>query len=198
MGCRKLLGHAQGGFVLKTPRARGAAPGFTLIELMIAIAIVAILLVLGVPTLRGVIENTRIRTAAESWNYGITLARNNAVRLNTTVEFLVDNTGWQVRRLDPVANAFVVLHRGSGKEGAANLNITIAPEGADRIAFNSLGRALAASLSDGSAPITGIDFESAVPSGLSGYRPLRIQVLAGGMTRVCDPHVANTDPRTCL
>ena len=74
---------------------------------MIAIAIVAILLVLGVPTLRGVIENTRIRTAAESWNYGITLARNKAVRLNTPVEFLVDGTGWQVRRRDPLdANAF--------------------------------------------------------------------------------------------
>jgi len=185
--------------VLKTPRARGAAPGFTLIELMIAIAILSMLVVLGVPTLRGVIENTRIRTATESLNYGITLARNNAVRLNTTVEFLVDNTGWQVRRPDPVvANAFVVLHQGSGKEGPASLTITIAPDGADRIAFNSLGRTLAASLSDGSAPITDIDVESATPSGISGYRPLRIQVLAGGLTRVCDPAVANTDPRACL
>ena len=67
----QLLGRAQGGFVLKT-----GLRGFTLVELMVTIAIVGLLLVLGVPTMRGVIENGRIRTAAESWQYGLTLARN--------------------------------------------------------------------------------------------------------------------------
>jgi type IV fimbrial biogenesis protein FimT len=199
VGVRQLLDHAQGGDVLIATPSRHSAAGFTLIELMIAIAIVSMLLVLGVPTLRGVIENTRIRTVAESWNYGISLARNNAVRLNVPVEFLVDNTGWQVRRRDPAnAGAFIVLHRGSGKEGTANLTITLDPADADRVTFNQLGRIVAASMSDNSVPFTTIDFESENPSGTSGYRPLRIQLLAGGLTRLCDPSVDNTDPRVCL
>ena len=173
--------------------------GFTLVEVMVALTIVAILLVVGVPTMRGVIENTRIRTVTESWNYGLQLARNEAVRLNTQVEFVANAAGWQVRRRDPAnANAFVVLHQASGKESTTDLIVTMEPEVADRVTFNSLGRMAAGSLSDGSAPFSQIDVESERPSGISGYRPLRIQVLAGGMTRVCDPAADASDPRACL
>jgi type IV fimbrial biogenesis protein FimT len=173
--------------------------GFTLIEMMIAVTIAAILLVVGVPTMRGVIENTRIRTVTESLNYGLSLARNEAVRLNTEVEFVTAPTGWQVQRRDPVnAGAFIVLHQASGKEATTDLLVTPEPADADRITFNSLGRMVNASLSDGSAPFSQIDVESERPSGISGYRPLRIQILAGGMTRVCDPAVTTSDPRTCL
>jgi type IV fimbrial biogenesis protein FimT len=185
--------------VLKPGPPRDNAGGFTLVEVMVAVTIAAILLVVGVPTMRGVIENTRIRTVAESWNYGLQLARNEAVRLNTQVEFLADPTGWQVRRRDPAAaNAFIVLHQASGKESTTDLFVTPEPADADRITFNSLGRMENASMSDGSAPFSLIDVESERPSGISGYRPLRIQILAGGMTRVCDPAVSASDPRACL
>lgn len=178
---------------------RLAVGGFTIVEMMIAVAIAAILLVVGVPTMRGVIENTRIRTVTESLNYGMSLARNEAVRLNTDVEFVTDATGWQVQRRDPAnAGAFIVLHQASGKESTTDLIVTPEPADADRITFNSFGRMANASMSDGSAPFSQVDVESERPSGISGYRPLRIQILAGGMTRVCDPAVANTDPRACL
>ncbi len=173
--------------------------GFTLVEMMIAVTIAAILLVVGVPTMRGVIENTRIRTVAESWNYGLSLARNEAVRLNTEVEFVASVDGWQIQQRDRAnAGAFIVLHQASGKESTTDLFVTPEPADADRITFNSLGRMVNASMSDGSAPFSQIDVESERPSGISGYRPLRIQVLAGGMTRVCDPAVTASDPRACL
>jgi type IV fimbrial biogenesis protein FimT len=180
--------------VLRAAQARGAAAGFTLIELMLVITISAILLMLGVPALRGVVENTRIRAVSESLKYGLDVARNEAVRLNTQVEFVSSATGWQVRR---VADASV-LRSGTGKEGRQQVALTFTPVGADRVTFDSFGRTVGANPSDGSVPLTRIDIASAKPPGVSGYRPMRVQVLAGGVSRLCDPAVGATDPRACL
>ena len=75
--------------------------------------------------------------------------------------------------------------------------MTIQPDDADRVTFDSLGRVVAPN-SDGSDPITQVDFESTHPPEVNGYHPLRIQMLAGGMSRLCDPAVGATDPRACL
>jgi len=180
--------------VLKPCRARGLAPGFTLIEMMIVLTVTGILLVLGVPALRGVIENTRIRANSESIKYGIDLARNDAVRLNTQVEFASTATGWEVRR---VATG-EVLHAGTGREGSDLVTLTITPNGADRVTFDAFGHTVAANPSDGSVPLTDVDVESVTPPTASGYRPMRVQVLPGGVSRLCDPAVDATDPRACL
>jgi type IV fimbrial biogenesis protein FimT len=180
--------------VLKAMRARGAAPGFTLIEMMIAITITSILLVVGVPAMRGVVENTRIRAVSESLKYGLDLARNDAVRLNTQVEFVSSPTGWEVRRVSDAS----VLHQGNGKESPAEVTLTITPDDADRVTFDAFGRNIALNPSDGSAPLTQIDIESTNPPTVGGYRPMRVQVLGGGVTRLCDPAVDATDPRVCL
>lgn len=175
--------------------------GFTLVELMVTVAIVGLLLVLGVPTMRGVIENSRIRTAAESWQYGLTLARNEAVRRNARIQFVTSADGWVVSLMDNT-----VLHSGSGQEGAANLAVTITlvdgtvltPNNATRVTYNAFGRVLDPN-PDLSPPIDVVDIESPNPSNLSSYRPLRLQLLAGGLSRLCDPTlVANTDPRACI
>ena len=193
MGLRQLLDQAQGGFVLKPMRTRGAAPGFTLIEMMMVIAVTGILLVLGVPALRGVVENTRIRAVSESLKYGLDLARNEAVRLNTQVEFVSSATGWEVRRVIDAS----VLHQATGSQNPSEVTLTITPGGADRVTFDSFGRSLGVN-PDGSAPLTEVDIESTHPPGVSGYRPMRVQVLGGGVTRLCDPAVDETDPRVCL
>ena len=75
--------------MLTPARTRLHERGFTLIEMMIAVTVTGILLVLAVPALRGVMENTRIRANAESLKYGMDLARQEAVRRNTQVEFAV-------------------------------------------------------------------------------------------------------------
>jgi len=167
--------------------------GFTLVELMITIAVIALLLVLGVPTMRGVIENGRIRTAGESLKYGLMLARAEAVRLNAQVELVTGADGWQVRR---VSNA-AVLHQASGEQGATGLDITILPDDADRVTFDAFGRVVDPN-PDGSEPITQVDIASENPPTASGYRPLRLQVLAGGASRLCDPALPTTDSRACL
>ena len=162
---------------------------------MITVAVIALLLVAGVPTMRGVIENGRIRAAGESWKYALTLARNEAVRRNAAVEFVTGAAGWQVRNVADGA----VLHQGADIEGVANLDVTFTPAGSDTVTFDGFGRILDPN-PDGSEPIAQVDIASANPPNLAAgnYHPLRLQVLAGGMTRLCDPAVGATDPRACL
>ncbi len=170
------------------------ARGFTIIELMVTIAVFALLLAAGVPALRTFVENGRIRAAGESLKYGVGLARNEAVRLNTQVEFVATVTGWEVRRIVDGT----VLHQGSGKEGMSGLTLAVEPADADRVTFDAFGRALEPNTSDGSEPLTQVDIASTVPPSAVGYRPLRLQLLAGGMSRLCDPHADADDPMACL
>lgn len=170
-----------------------AARGFTLIEFMTTIAVLGVLLVAGVPAMRGLIENGRIRAAGESLKYGLTLARTEAVRRNTQVSLVTDAAGWQVRTV--VGDE--VLHQAAGSEGPGRLALAISPEGADRVTFDGFGRVLDPNPDD-SEPIDEIDIESASPPGVSGYRPLRVQMLRGGTARLCDPAAEADDPRVCL
>jgi type IV fimbrial biogenesis protein FimT len=63
----------------------------SMIELMVGIAIVAILFMLAAPSFSNWIQNTQIRTAAEAIQSGLMLARGEAVSRNTTVRFQLTN-----------------------------------------------------------------------------------------------------------
>ena len=65
--------------------------GFSLIELVIEIAILGILLGVGLPTLVTYSRNIKVRTVAESFLAGMQLARGEAVRLNNNVELILTN-----------------------------------------------------------------------------------------------------------
>lgn len=64
-----------------------ASGGFTLVELMIGLTIVAMILAIGVPSFGVWIQNSRIRNAADAIISGASLARGEAVRRNTAVQF---------------------------------------------------------------------------------------------------------------
>jgi hypothetical protein len=69
---------------------------------------------------------------------------------------------------------------------------------ADRVTYNSFGTIVDPN-PDASPPIQLVNIASSnPPTADDRYHPLRLQVLGGGMTRLCDPAVASTDSRACL
>lgn len=66
---------------------RNLLRGFSLIELLITVAIAGILLAIGASGFRIWIANMRIRTVAESIQNGLQLARGEAVRRNALIRF---------------------------------------------------------------------------------------------------------------
>ncbi|GAA3951006.1 GspH/FimT family pseudopilin [Allohahella marinimesophila] len=79
--------------------------GFTLLELMIVLAISAILLTVGVPSFQAMIKNNRITTATNSFVSQLNYARSEAIRLNWAVNLQrkggtprVWSNGWTIYR----------------------------------------------------------------------------------------------------
>lgn len=71
---------------------RPSQRGFSLVELVVAIAIVGVLLALAAPSYRAWTQNTKIRATTEAILNGIQLAKAEAVRRNTTLRFQLTST----------------------------------------------------------------------------------------------------------
>lgn len=69
--------------------------GFTLIELMVSLAITASLLLLGMPAYRGWVQGARIKSVAEGVHAGLQKARAEAIRRNApvTLRLVPDSAG---------------------------------------------------------------------------------------------------------
>jgi type IV fimbrial biogenesis protein FimT len=166
--------------------------GFTLIELMITIVILAILLFVALPNFAVWMQNTQIRTAGEAILNGMQLARAEAIRRNVNVELRMDvSSGWTAR----IAGTGEVVQSRLAAEGSGAALVTIAPAGAQTVTFNSFGSI--ATNADGTPTVTEIKIDSpAIPAADS--RELCVLVRAGGNVRLCDPQVPASDTRTCI
>jgi type IV fimbrial biogenesis protein FimT len=67
--------------------------GFTLIELMITLVLVAILATIGVPNFMNLIANNRLTTQANELVSSLNLARSEAIKRNTRVTVCRSDTG---------------------------------------------------------------------------------------------------------
>jgi type IV fimbrial biogenesis protein FimT len=182
-----LLADEEGRLVLTTKPKSG---GFTLIELMITIAIFSITLTFGVSSYRTWVMNTQIRNAAESFQNGILKTRAEAVKRNTSaVLTLGTGSSWQIS----VPGSGVIETRNSS-EGSKNVSVAVTPSGATSITFNSLG--MIAPNADTTATPTQLDFDSAVVTpGVA--RALRVTIGLGGIVRMCDPNLNGSNPQAC-
>jgi type IV fimbrial biogenesis protein FimT len=203
--------------------ARPSQAGVSLIELLIGLAIMALLIMIGLPNMAIWLQNSKIRTAGETTLAGLTLARTEAVRRNQIVRFqMVNNltsgcvistagTDWVVS-LDNATGACDatpgepapgdppprILQKRSGSEGTTNAVLAASTAGV--VHFNGLGRITSPG---GAANMTQVAISN--PAGGTcehvdggAMRCLRINISVGGDARMCDPAVTDaTDPRIC-
>jgi type IV fimbrial biogenesis protein FimT len=189
---------------------RAKPPGFTLIELMVGLAILALLLLLGVPSFTTFMRNSEIRSAAESTINGLRAASTEAANRNARVAFTLagsGDAGWTINLVkDPATMELEEppLQRFVSKEAGRTTKVTTTPGGKLQVTFNGLGRIENQGTAD---HLQQIDIASTVSG---DARPLRIIVddpsppTAGkprGL-RLCDPDPALSnltppDPRAC-
>ena len=72
--------------------------GFTLIELMVVISIMAVLLGIGVPSFKSFVAGQRVKTAAGDFSLALVFARSEAIKRNADVTVTAASsgaTGWR-------------------------------------------------------------------------------------------------------
>lgn len=65
--------------------------GFTIIELMITIAVIAVIAALALPSFKSILEERRLVGAAENLYASLQYARSEAIKRNSVMNFVVDN-----------------------------------------------------------------------------------------------------------
>lgn len=77
---------------MRLVNSRRLSAGFTLIELMVVVTVMAILMLKGAPALASYVTNSRIRETANIAVTTAVLARNEAIKRNTTVSVASDGS----------------------------------------------------------------------------------------------------------
>ena len=191
--------------------------GVTLIELIIGIAVLAILLALGIPAFTQALQNARLRATADSFTAGLQLARAEAIKRNGRVELLITNddpvatmvdaatasatgvtTGmnWIVRYINPTTGFHDFVEGKSSLEGAPASDTTVTVNATNTtITFNAFGATTlgAAATFQFENPPGGACVAASGP-----MRCLNIVVTPGGQIKMCDPSISTMgDTRKC-
>jgi type IV fimbrial biogenesis protein FimT len=155
--------------------------GFTVVELMITVAVLAVGASLAAPGAATMLANRKVQGAAQSILEGLHQARGEAMRRNTPVRFTLAGTGW------------TMVSPGSGdtlRSFASSdwSSLTITPTGGSAVTFLPTG------LLQTGAQLSQVT----VASPVDDSRTRRINIFGGGLIRMCDPAVtAADDPRRC-
>jgi type IV fimbrial biogenesis protein FimT len=177
--------------------------GFTLIELVVTIALLGLLLLAAAPSIMEWLRGSRIRNVAISMTTGLQQARMEAIRRNAPVRFTLvtdacaasaNGVAWVVSINEPGGDCSeaTIIERSRSAVGAGLVAVAAtAADGtqASGVTFNGFGQVASV------APIAAVAVDSAQAG---DYRDLRIVIASGGSVRLCDPAVTSaTDPRKC-
>lgn len=182
---------------------RKAQRGFTMLELMVTVIILAILVGIGMPQMAQWIQRMTVSSASELIQNGLRQAIGEAIRRNTEVDFiLTDGTpsvagvaslvakqggdNWAIRVVDTTAS-----NRYVNGSVTRELSDSVTYEGPAGVRFNGSGRVL--------------DLTGAVVGGKQVFRITRsgagvaycVFVTPGAAVKMCDPTRASGDPRAC-
>ena len=114
-------------------RTRNA--GFTIVELMIVVLILAILTALAVPSMRDMIRNQRVKTASFDVFAGLILARSEAIKRNISITLTPSGGSWTQGWTATDANGQTVA-----RQDPFDSTITVVGPGGT-VVFSGVGRA---------------------------------------------------------
>lgn len=169
--------------------------GFSLAELLLALAVAALLLGLAAPNFRAVIEGRQLRIAAADLLSAIHLARSQAIARGQSVLLAASGSGWEqgwqvfVDRngnRQPDAGDVLLVRHGALPEGLRSDSKFSSPASPPYIAYNMAGRGCAAANSQAAR-------WGALTLELGGQRR-RIVINMLGRARLCDPL---SEPAAC-
>ena len=121
---------------------RSRRRGFTAIELMVTVAIVAVLATLAAPSFRQLIATQRVKSVASALNESLWVTRSEALKRNDTVAFVFANAG-----TDTAVADWKITHSSDGsgtalvqQSGAPSVVSQTSSGGNLLFVFNSAGR----------------------------------------------------------
>jgi len=179
-----LLGYLARRYLLMKPRTSG----FSLIELMIVVTLIAILVIASMPAVSDMLQNSRTRSVADSLQNGIRFAQTESARMSRLTTLATTATNWTVSytKIAGGSDSLPTLLQSSPSGNVGSVVIT--PDDATHTAlqFNDLGRVKVASTSAGPFTTLNADMYFTVNNS-KGPRSLRVYVSPSGKVRMCDP-----------
>jgi type IV fimbrial biogenesis protein FimT len=143
--------------------------GFTLIEMLVTLAVFAVLLMIAIPSMRPFLQSQGVKNASMDISSTVALARSEAIKRNATVDVTANSAtdwskGWAVSQTTPAATI---------RKQPALGNIVITPTNGQSFSFDGNGR----------MTTTGATFTIA-PLNKTGSQPLCLTVTVGATGRV--------------
>ncbi len=189
---RQLMATVAGNamFLIHPERCGRPAAGFSIIELMVILLIAGILLAIGVPSFRGMIQSHRLVTATSALSMAVNLTRSEAIHRGVRVDMVPagDGSKWTkgwIIFIDengdqrPNADEFIIY-----SHGELHSDVRITPSFTDSkvqyIAYNGTGRTRTNASSQTS--------QSGNWLLEAGSQSRKVVINFLGRARVCDPN----------
>jgi type IV fimbrial biogenesis protein FimT len=168
-----------------------------MVELMITVAVIAILSAIAVPSFREMVAGARLRSTAETFNLGLQLARSEAIKRNAQVFFSFTDTGWTVGCENVNADCPATIQSKPAAEGSQNVTLTASPAGATKSTFTGMGRLHVDGAGDLKNPDDSSEFDRIDFTNSYITREFSLIIRPTGQVKLCDSQAEAGSAREC-